>query len=255
MSPRPGLVAEAGAAARARITLGAVLAAARWTPYLESEMLGLPELVRPGSVCVDVGAAAGLYTLALSRLAGPSGRVLSVEPLSFARPMWARVLRARDAGNVSWRSIALGAEPGSAMMSVPVGKYGPVTGRSFLERGSFGIGSNAEFQDQIEVSVQVQTLDGLCTEAAITRLDFVKIDVEGAELQVLEGGREMIEKFRPAMQIEIEDRHMARYRQDAAEIVAWVTGRGYRMYTWDRGWHPADRVRADTRNYLFRPSR
>lgn len=103
-----------GPALRARLTASSVLLAARCTPYVETELLGLRQLVAPGGVRVDVGAAAGLYTLILSRLAGPSGQVHSVEPLSIARPVWTRLLAARAAGNVCHHAVALGgAEPGT----------------------------------------------------------------------------------------------------------------------------------------------
>ena len=48
---------------RAKMTNAAVMLLARMTPYVESELLGLANLVGPGSVCLDVGAAAGLYSL------------------------------------------------------------------------------------------------------------------------------------------------------------------------------------------------
>jgi FkbM family methyltransferase len=233
------------------MTNAAVMLMAR-TPYLEAEMLGLSSLVGPGSVCIDVGSAAGLYTLALSRLAGPSGRVHSVEPLSIAHPMWTRVLRARDGRNVHHHTLALGTEPGSGVMSVPVGRYGPVTGRSFLAARTSGLGSNAEFAGQITVDVQVDTLDGLCASAGLTRLDFIKVDVEGAELRILEGGRRTIEAFKPAMLIEIEARHTSRYQYTPGDIVGWLTQRGYTMHAWQHGWHETDTVCAHTRNYLFR---
>lgn len=235
---------------RAKLTAASVMLAARWTRYLEPELLGLAEVVAPGSVCVDVGAAAGLYTLALSRLAGPAGQVHSIEPLSFSHPMWTRLLRAREAPNVRHHAVALAAEPGRAAMSVPIGRYGLVTGRSFVTRRSQGLGSNAEFAGQVDVTVTVDTLDSLC--AGLTRLDFVKIDVEGAELQVLEGGEAAIGKLRPAMLIEIEARHTERYGYEPADITGWLTERGYTMYSWQRGWREASRVSAGTRNYLFR---
>ncbi len=238
---------------RERITAGAVLAMARCTPYLETEMLGLAGEIPPGSVCVDIGAAAGLYTLAMSRLAGPDGQVHSVEPLSFARPMWSRVLRARSAANVRHHAMALGAEPGRGLMSVPIGRYGPVTGRSFVTRGSRGLGSNAEFAEHIEVVVTIGTLDGLCAEAGLTRLDFIKMDTEGAELDVLRGGQQAIEAFRPTLLVEIEARHTARYQYGPDDILAWLTGCGYVMHAWRRGWRETGRVEPATRNYLFRP--
>jgi FkbM family methyltransferase len=234
---------------RARMTAKAIMVLARRTRYLETEMLGLRELVRPGSVCVDVGAAAGLYTAALSRLAGPTGRVHSVEPLAFAHPVWNRVLGTGGAANVQRHALALGAAPGRGLMSVPVGRYGLVTGRSFLADRCRGLGSNAEFAGQVEVSVPVTTLDGLCE---LDRLDFIKIDVEGAELSVLQGAERVIARFRPALLVEIEARHTARYEYGPEDVAGWLTRRGYSMYAWRRGWRKTDEVGAGARNYMFR---
>ena len=97
---------------RGHVINGAVMMLARWTPYLESEMRGLAGVVGPGCVCLDAGAATGLYTLALSRLAGPSGQVHAVEPLSLAHALSRRVLRAACGPNVSRYALALGAEAG-----------------------------------------------------------------------------------------------------------------------------------------------
>lgn len=238
---------------RSRLTASSVRLAARWTPYVETELLGLRALVGLGSVCLDIGAAAGLYTLMLSQLAGREGRVHSVEPLPFAHPVWTRLLRARDAGNVRHHPVALSAEPGSSVMSVPLGRCGPVTGRSFVTDGSSGLGSNAEFAGHMAVDVSVDTLDGLCARAGVTRLDFVKVDVEGAELRVLEGGRQTIESLRPALLIEIEARHTARYGYSPSDITGWLLQRGYTMHIWRHGWQQASQVCPHTRNYLFRP--
>lgn len=238
---------------RQKLTASAVLSLARWTPYLESEMCGLQDVVRPGSVCIDVGAAADLYTTVLSRLAGPSGQVHSIEPLPFAHLMWANLLNARRAGNVRHHSLALGAEAGTEQMSVPFSRFGLVTGRSYLTRQAGGPDSNDEFDGQIRVMVPVERLDDFCARQQIDRVDFIKIDVEGAEIQVLEGGQEVIEASRPTMLIEIEARHTARYGHSADDVSGWLLKRGYTMSTWERGWRKADRVAPGTRNYLFRP--
>ena len=239
---------------RHTLTASAVTSLARWTPYLESEMCGLRALVRPGSVCIDVGSAADLYTTVLSRLAGPAGQVHSIEPLPFAHLLWARLLSARRAGNVRHHCLALGTEAGTAPMSVPVGRYGLVTGRSYLMRETAGPDSNAEFAGQVPVIVSVDRLDDFCASEAIDRVDFVKIDVEGAELQVLEGGRKVIEAHRPTMLIEIEARHTARYGHSPEDVSGWLLRRGYSMGTWRRGWREADGFAPGTRNYLFRPA-
>jgi FkbM family methyltransferase len=237
---------------RVAVTASAVLAIARYTRWLEPEMLGLSRVVGPGDVCIDVGAAAGLYTVPLSRLVGPSGIVHSIEPLPFAWPLWNRVLGARDNANVQHHSMALGSEPGEATMSVPMGRYGLVTGRSFVSQKSTGLGSNVEFAQHINFPVTVDTLDGLAARVGLDRLNFMKVDVEGSELQVLHGGKDVIDSFRPTMLLEIEARHTERFSCSPDDVVGWLAERGYLMYTWQHGWKRADQVTATTRNYLFR---
>jgi FkbM family methyltransferase len=236
---------------QAKMTSATVMAIARFTKWLEPEMLGLASLVSPGAVCIDVGAAAGLYTLPLSRLAGPSGLVHSIEPLPFAWPTWNRVLRVRSFPNVRFHPVALGAEPGLAEMSVPMGRYGLVTGRSFVSQQCRGLGSNAEFNRHITYPVTVDTLDGMFAGSGMARLDFVKVDVEGAELHVLEGGEKIIDEFKPALLIEVEARHTVRYGYAPEDVVGWLAERGYAMYTWHEGWQNASQVVEGTRNYLF----
>jgi FkbM family methyltransferase len=238
---------------RQALATAVVLQLARRTHYVEPEMLGLRDLIQPGNVCFDIGAAAGLYTLALSRLAGPKGQVHSFEPVPFAHPFLTRLLGTRSTANVRHHAVALGVEPGNGVMSVPVGRLGPVTGRSFLDADTTGQGSNAEFRGQMSVDVEVQTLDGVCAGEDIARLDFIKIDVEGAELQVLKSGEDSIKRFRPKLLVEIEDRHTARYRHAANDVVTWLEQRDYVMHTWQGSWQKADVVCAHARNYLFLP--
>jgi FkbM family methyltransferase len=234
---------------RTALTSALIRLLARRTPYLEKEMLGLRQILRPGDVCVDIGAAAGVYTVVLSDLVGETGQVLRVEPLPFVHPLWTRLLR--TGYNVSLHPVALGAEASVVNMSVPKGRHGLVTGRSFLEWQTDGVGSNSEFAAHIEVPVEVDTLDGLCARAGLTRLDFLKIDVEGAELHVLTGGAQVIEKYQPTMLVEIETRHLSRYRHSAQDVVDWLVLRGYTMHTWNKGWQQTTEVSERHRNYLF----
>ncbi|MEU4742141.1 FkbM family methyltransferase [Actinosynnema sp. NPDC023658] len=240
---------------RGAAVAGALRVLARLTPYVEPELIGLREVVRPGDVCVDIGAALGLYTVSLSRLVGPQGTVHSIEPLVFAHPTLSFLLRPREGGNVVRHSVALGVSEGRDVMSVPVRHGTPVTGRSFLTAGADGLGSNAEFTDHLEVLVRTDTLDRFCAANAIDRLDFVKADVEGAELRVLQGGSETIERLRPKLLLEVEERHVRRFGYRAGDVQDWLAERGYRMHAWHRNtWRRVDRIDDRVRNYLFIPA-
>jgi FkbM family methyltransferase len=227
---------------------------AKVTPFVEPELVGLRGVVRAGDVCVDIGAALGLYTVTLSQLVGPLGTVHSVEPLVFAHPALSYVLRPREARNVVRHSVALGAAEGREVMSVPVRHGLPVTGRSFLTAGADGLGSNVEFDEHMEVVVRTQTLDAFVDELGIEKLDFVKADVEGAELRVLEGGASVVEKLRPKFLLEVEERHVSRFGYRGRDIVSWLGDRDYDMRIWRQGgWRQARQIEPDVRNYLFVP--
>jgi hypothetical protein len=138
-------------------------------------------------------------------------------------------------------------------MSVPSGRYLHVTGRSFLAGKATGLGPNVEFASHEEVPVKVDTMDSLIERAGVTRLDFIKIDTEGGELHVLQGGERTIKEFRPSILVEIEARHTARYEYTPEDLVGWLAERGYRsIYTWQDGWREVAQVAEDQRNYLFR---
>jgi FkbM family methyltransferase len=229
-------------------------ALARLTPFVEPELVGLREVVRAGDVCIDIGAALGLYTVTLSQLVGPQGTVHSVEPLVFAHPVLSYLLRPREGRNIVRHSVALGVADGREVMSVPVRHGAPVTGRSFLTAGAAGLGSNVEFDEHLEVVVRTQTLDAFVTDQGIERLDFVKADVEGAELRVLEGGVDAIERFRPKVLLEIEERHVERFGYRASDVAAWLGERDYTMKVWQHeAWRSVGRIDSTMRNYLFVP--
>ena len=241
-------------AIRAAGLSGSLTLLARTTPFVESELVGLRQVVRRGDVCLDIGAALGIYTAVLSRLVGETGEVHSIEPLLFAQPVLSAMLRLRRGPNIHRHTLALAESPGEGVVRVPFRGAGPVTGRSYLSTGGSDLGDNREFGEHVDVVVSTDTLDGFCSSLDLRRLDFVKADVEGAELMVVRGGEEAITRWHPTLLLEIEDRHTARYGYAPDDLVSWLAGRGYTMREW-RGaaWRPVDRVCGHTRNYLFVP--
>lgn len=240
---------------RQALVVGGLRGLARTTPWMESELLGVAEVIPKGGVCIDIGAAAGFYTAEMARLVGDAGVVHSVEPLRFAHATASRLLGLRTGRNIVRHSVALGDTGEELVMSVPLRKGVPITGRSFVTRNASGLGSNAEFEEHLRVVVDGDTLDGFSVRLGIDRLDFVKIDVEGAELHVLRGGAATIANFNPAVMVEVEDRHLERFGVTSDQIADWFTSQGFRMSVWDSGtWREVDAVTAAFRNYLFTPA-
>jgi FkbM family methyltransferase len=137
-------------------------------------------LIQPGQQVLDIGAAAGYYTLLAAKLVGPRGSVVAFEP----HPNNLRFLRGHVRQNrlnqVQIHDLALSDHEGIA-------RFG----------GGSGSGTN-RLQEAGEFEVQVRRLDDLATEHCLTP-QHVKIDVEGAEEDVLRGGEMLIRKHRPTI--------------------------------------------------------
>lgn len=244
------------ASRRLALVHAVLLRAARVTDVVEPEIIGLRTVVRPGDVCLDIGAKHGLYTAVLADSVGPDGRVVAVEPLPGPR----RVLRgARSllgAHTVTVVAAAAGDVSGPSTIALPMRAGIPVPGRAFLTSGATGLGSNTEFAHHRWLATTVVRIDDLVAEHDLARVDVIKIDVEGAEAAVIAGATTSIGRWSPTLLVEVEARHLARYATDGAlaahAILDGLAARGYRAFTWDgRHWEPTATIHPDRRNHLF----
>lgn len=267
VAERRALSGTAGRSGRSPSTLGAgrphagaratsVALALRWASsrwsFVEEEVAGLRRLVRPGDVCLDIGAEYGLYTWPLSVLAGPAGQVHSVEPLPGPASWLRTTASALGCRNVTVHRMALASCAHDGTMSLPRRRLLPVHGRAYLTEGASGPGPNVEFPTSRPVPTAVRTVDGLCRQMHLDRVDFIKADVEGAEAAVLSGARRTLLNHRPTLLLEIEDRHLVKYDVTPTDLVSRLEDLGYAMHRWrDGSWVRVPEVTNDCRNYLF----
>ena len=178
----------------------------------------LPRLVRAGDVCIDIGANLGYYARTLARLAGPEGRVYAVEPVAPVRKVLSRNLR--RCGNAEIVPYALGTENKPVTMA----------NDSARETGYFGTGQNFVSEEGVRAAAEftAQMRRGSELFAGLTRLDFVKCDIEGYELHVMRELRPLLERFRPTVLIETGG-------DNRPQIVALFREMGYAGYTLDGG--------------------
>lgn len=149
-------------------------------------------ILPPDGVAIDIGANIGLTALALAALL-PQGRVIAVEPSPRTSRALRRTVAANPAGaRIAVEACALGAAPGEAAFHDAEHS----AGSHLLVEGTMRASALSR------VSVPVTTLDRLVEAQALSRLDFVKIDVEGFETEVLDGGMASIARFRPGFLIE-----------------------------------------------------
>ena len=195
----------------------------------------LPQLVRAGDTCIDIGANLGYYARTISRLAGPAGRVYAVEPVAPIRKVLSRNLR--RCGNTEILPFALGAAAGPVRMG----------NDSARENGYFGTGRNfvneGGGRSDVEFTAEMRRGSGLF--ARLPRLDFIKCDIEGYEAVVMEEMRPLLERFRPTVLIETGGENRPR-------IVRLFTRLGYAGYTLDRG-REIPLSPGSTKDIIFRP--
>jgi FkbM family methyltransferase len=162
---------------------------------MSGEFDHLPLFLKPHAASIDVGANVGQYAL---KLAANTKRCLVIEPAK--EQAW---LEEVLPPNCSFVNLAAGSADGSATLRIPVIDGDRVPGLSTLTEDAL------EGADCIEQPTQVRTLDGLVAEMfGDEEIGFIKIDVEGYEIQVIEGARGLLGEHRPNLQVEIWPEHV-----------------------------------------------
>lgn len=240
-----------------------LLLALAWKPYARrffgADMLALADRIRPGDIVLDIGAYLGGATALFARRAGPEGLILAFEPCHH-RFLGVLVkllgLRARVL------PVALSSAAGRADLVVPVHAGVPIYSQAGFP-GSYDIealGRSGAYSF-LRAEVRTARLDDILAEEGIAPASVaaVKIDVEGAELAVLEGGARFLEAFRGPLVCEfwldpmppagwswLRDRGWecrkldapgCRFREagDRQALAAIARGEAYGNFWWTRG--------------------
>lgn len=178
--------------------------------FSEGEVEIFTYFVKRGTIVLDVGANIGAHTVPLAQLTGPGGVVVAFEPQPVLHQILCANLVLNNIPNALTYAMALGNSQGTCQ--IPVLDYskpynfGGVSMDMVTEGEAVPLGKLDDFQ--------------------LDRVDFIKLDVEGFESQVLEGAAETIERCRPVMYVE-NDRE-----EKSAELIQRLFDMGYRLW-----WH------------------
>jgi FkbM family methyltransferase len=188
--------------------------------YELGEYRFVARFVRDGMVCLDIGANQGVYTVLLCRRSGASGSVIAFEPIPFlvkrlrlnlkingcASFIIVPVALSNSEGLTNFYTATQGKEAYSSMLPPLVNATATVS------------------------KIAVTTLDGYLERTKIPKIDFVKIDAEGAELKILEGGKHLFEQVRPTVLCEVADVRTQSFGYPARMIYEFLEERAYKWF-------------------------
>jgi len=189
----------------------------------EASWLAIQRHLNDGATYVDVGAHEGYCLLKAASAVGPSGHVIAIEP----NPETVRTLR----GNIQ--------ASGATVVTVqPIACSDSETTLDLFTATQSNTGSSSLSKTNASLygaagqryRVPGRPLDAIIRETGVSQVDVVKIDVEGAEFQVLKGAQETLALFHPVLLVELDDRLLKSMGTSSAEIIVFLRSCGYTLH-------------------------
>jgi FkbM family methyltransferase len=167
---------------------------------VELEEAEVRQLVNKGDTVLDIGANFGVFTKLFSELVGPEGSVIAFEPIPLTYRTLAAGIKRYHMSNVRAFNKALSDNVGTVQMVVPkyadVPQYAENPGDNLYRARIVTVSSP---KSQKTFAIDSVTIDSL----QLTCVNFMKIDVEGHELEVLRGSRRTLERLSPTLMVEV----------------------------------------------------
>jgi len=173
-------------------------------------------LLRPGDIMVDVGANIGYFSLLAAKRVGPQGAVIAFEPMPSTCARLRENVKLNALSQVAVRTEAIYCENGMKEFNEGPADHCGISSLRSIERTS--------------KTIQVVTARGDSLLPPELPVAMIKIDVEGAELQALEGLEQTLQRHTPDLIVEVTDEYLRGMGHTAAELHAFLNRLGYRMY-------------------------
>lgn len=194
---------------------GSALGAELGLRYEAFEIGLLADRLPAGGVLVDVGANAGLHCVQLARTVDDL-TVHAFEPVASTYDVLQRNIAKNGVGeHIHTRRMAVAEREGTLRLT------------NTLHLGNFVVPDGETAAQEVVEEVPSRPLDDVLDELGVERVDAIKCDVEGAELGVLRGAVRTLERSHPMLLLEIDERWAKRYGHTGADVVEFLTERGY----------------------------
>jgi FkbM family methyltransferase len=190
--------------------------------YEQDEIRFVRRVLKAGDSAIDVGSHIGFFTMHMAALVGPEGRVYAFEPFDANADLLERSIGENGFGDrVLFQRAAAAAAPGTATLTFPVETLNS-GGAYLLRSGSGPLAGNQKKE------VPLVALDALELRRPVR---FIKMDVEGAEPQVIRGATRLLKDDRPVILSELHPTQLERASGVTAdEFLAQMTALGYRAH-------------------------
>jgi FkbM family methyltransferase len=191
----------------------------------------LAACLSPGDTFLDIGANHGSYAVRLASRVGATGQVLAFEP----QPRLAALVRMSFAANHFAHGVVIGDACGDVERDLSFYVPASHSGTGSLYRDFLG------GQSYTTLAVRQRPLDHVMAAYPVTGRVAIKLDVEGAEVNVLRGGREFLRAHRPTLLLEVNTDSLHAAGETPASLVAALLDAGYVAYAESETWpatHP-----------------
>ena len=195
--------------------------------------VNLFRILKPEFSVIDAGANIGFLSLKFAQLCS-RGLIYSFEPDSETFSFLRQNVELNKVPNVKLFNKALGAESGVAKL-YKLYANNPGANRILKERPESPV---------VSETIELLTLDALKREGFIRKVDLIKIDVEGYELFVLKGAKEVIEEWKPLLFIELAEINLRQQHCTALDLIEFVENLGYNVLD-ARNMQPVDKTFAN----------
>ncbi len=193
--------------------------------YDINEMLFLKKVLKKGDVFVDAGANIGIYSIYASKIICETGKVYAFEPSNREFNILLKNIKINRCNNILPFKVALSDKKGRA--SIIVEKQGG--GNTLCDKLC-----DDNFEYDYEEDCVVDTLDNLLLNK-VSKIDCIKVDVEGYDFKVLLGGQEILKKFNPHLLLEISKKSLENAGISEKNIISFVKDLGYNVYYFSKG--------------------
>jgi len=212
--------------------------------YEERETRILTHIVEQSRTTLDIGANVGYYAVVLGLALGKKSSLVAIEPLERASDQLTANLKLNHLeGKVTSIQVALSDSDGFAELHVPERSGSSATSLRSLHPS----------ESELRVSVETRSLDSLVKEKAITNIDLIKIDVEGAEWLVLQGGWGVVTSYRPVIFAEMLRKWSAGFDYHPNIVLHALKDLGYSCFAVGDTLKPISEIKNETveTNFLF----